>query len=281
MLIYKPIKDSYVSQKFGESRACVRTDSNGIPYRPFQVISKSTNGICPINSIDFYNAIGMKSHNGEDRATYYKAPINFPVIAETKWWARSEVDFDGGIGVDVFSADRVHLKELPPEAGALAKNEWKQNDKKVYIKIRFWHLYDVKLGDKPLTIQTGVFADGSPEMKPEIKLGDCIGWANSTGASSGNHLHWGMKIVYKNSTTLDNNNGYYGAVNFDNLYQDTFILDILDRKEKLTAEQILRRAAWHIRHIDRKGAEILRRVADIVVAFGTRVGSITNDKKKD
>lgn len=275
MLILSPVKDSFLSQDFGENKAYVKVDPNGTPYRPFRVTSSA------IGTIPFYKALGMNGHNGRDEACYYKAPIYFPVIAETKWWANPEMDADGGVGVDVFSADRVFLKELPPEAGDLAKNEWEQNDKKVYIKIRFWHLYDVKLGDKPLTIQTGVYADGSPQMKPEIKLGDCIGWANSTGASSGHHLHWSMKIVYKNSTTLDNDNGYFGAVNFGNRYQDDFILDLLNRKQKLTAEQTLRKMAWHLRHIDRKGAEILRRVADIISAFSVKVGTVLKDVKKD
>ncbi len=266
MLIFRPINSNELTQGFGENKACVRTDSKGVPYRPFQVIG--TKLFCPLSSIPFYRALGMKGHNGYDNSCYYKEPIYFPVMAECKWWARSEMDADGGVGIDVFSADRIYIDELPKEAGKLARKEWEDNDKRVYVKLRFWHLYDIKLGDKPLNIQTGVFADGRPQMKPEIKLGDCIGWGNSTGASSGNHVHWSMKIVAKNSMTLDADNGYYGAVDFSKWYTDSFILDILDIKIPLTAQQVLRKMAWGLRHIDIKTYRILNRVATLLQSFG-------------
>lgn len=272
MLILRPLKSNYTTQKFSENKACIRTDSNGRPYRPFRVIGTRT-GTCPINSIPFYPTIGMKGHSGWDMSCYYKEPLFFPCQAETKWWARTEIDADGGVGIDVFSKDRVFILKLPKDAGRLARKDWEDNEHRVYIKLRFWHLHDIKIGDKSKIEIMG-------QMKPEIKLGDMIGWCDSTGASSANHLHWGFKIVTENALTLDSDNGYYGAMDFLEWYQDIFILDLLGRKRNLTPQQILRRMAWEIRNIDRKLARILRSVAGIISAFGTRVGTILKANHK-
>ena len=262
MIIYNPIKDSFVSQGFSENKACVRTDSQGNAFRPFQVIG-IRGGVCPVNSIPFYPAIGMKGHSGRDEATYFKSPCFFPVIAECEGTAREANDFDGGIVLDIYSKSRIHIDKLPKEAGEQAKAEWKSHDKQMYVKFRFWHN------------QSNVVRDNT-----EVKTQDLISLCDNTGASSGNHLHWSMKFVDGNRVTLDTNNGHYVAVDFAQWYTDMFILDLFLKQPKLTTEQILYKLAWQIRHIDRQMAEILRAVAKIVVAFGSQVGSILSDVKK-
>lgn len=44
-----------------------------------------------------------------------------------------------------------------------------------------------------------------------VKQGDKIGEVDSTGFSNGHHLHWGL-YEYKNGVKLNNNNGYFGAI---------------------------------------------------------------------
>src|SRR5210317_1434735 len=125
MIIYRPIQSNRLTQSFGENKACVRL-KDGQPIRPFQVVGTQS-GTCPANTIPFYQAINMKGHNGWDHATWNGEPLYFPVDAGIKWWSRSSVDADGGVGVDIFSSTRVYLEELPPQAGKLARKEWEEN----------------------------------------------------------------------------------------------------------------------------------------------------------
>ena len=112
MKIYRAVKTNRLNQTFGDNLSCVKTN-NGIPIRPFQVITK--NNTCPIGYVDFYTAIGMSGHNGEDWAIYHGEPIYFNIEANTKWFARTEVDADGGVGLDVISVDPISFtdQELP------------------------------------------------------------------------------------------------------------------------------------------------------------------------
>jgi hypothetical protein len=87
----------------------------------------------------------------------------------------------------------------------------------VYVKFRFWHLKSVAIADAKRP------TPDDPRPAPNVKTGDLIGYCDSTGQSSGHHLHWSMKIVAENSMTLDANNGYYGAVDFSSWFENTFV----------------------------------------------------------
>lgn len=78
----------------------------------------------------------------------------------------------------------------------------------VYYKHRYWHLIalDVSLGE-------------------EVKTGDLIGYADSTGYSSGDHLHFEVKVVNANGEPTEPNNGYFGAVDPLPLVDNIFALD--------------------------------------------------------
>lgn len=92
--------------------------------------------------------------------------------------------------------------------------------KEMYFKTIYWHL-----------------KEGSVTVKPDkiVKVGDLIGLADNTGLSTGSHLHFGLKPVYKGEKswewlTYKPNNGYGGAIDplpyFENI-PHTFHKDML------------------------------------------------------
>lgn len=78
-----------------------------------------------------------------------------------------------------------------------------------WYRHRYWHLIalDVESGDELLT-------------------GDLIGYADSTGFSSGDHLHFELKEVDKDGRVLNQNNGYFGAIDPLPFMETMFALDI-------------------------------------------------------
>lgn len=256
MKIYRPLKSDWLTQKFGENLACIKTDINNRIIFPTQVISKDK--FCPVGFKDFYSAIGMKGHNGWDNACWDGEPIYFPVDANCEWWVRNEVDQDGGIGLDVFSDRPIDIGELPRECGKLAKDQLKgiysdpkygYEKGKVFVKFRFWHLNRSLVSDSKNNVA------GKPEgyRDTKVKFGDLIALGGNTGASSGPHLHWSMKIVANNSSTLDSNNGYYGAVDFEKYYEDEFVGNVVAIKRKaLTAIELARKVIFEVQKFLRK-----------------------------
>ena len=80
----------------------------------------------------------------------------------------------------------------------------KETDSFEHFKVRYWHNYahKVRLGD-------------------EVKIGDLIAWADNTGFSSGDHVHFDLKPVnisynrdgtIRKTTNILQDNGYYGSV---------------------------------------------------------------------
>lgn len=214
MKIYRPVKSNIISQGFGENNACAKTHIDGSPVEPF-IIKTATNNFCPIGYKKFYPLIGMLGHNGIDYATTHGEPVFFNVdIPGITWLASTEVDRDGGIGVNIRSEQPISLTSLPPQARGslnLIQRQYEKLGGKVYLKFKFWHLKKVNVHDK----------------KP-VTIGDLIGWADSTGASSGDHVHVGMKVSDEHSWfSLDGDNGYNGALDFTTYFENKFVLDVL------------------------------------------------------
>ena len=214
MKIFRPLKSNWKTQGFGESKACCKTDIKGRIIFPTTIIGKWKN-ICPSGFRDFYKAIGLKSHNGEDWSCWTGEPIYFPVDANCEWWARNEIDSDSGKGLDVFSDRPIPIGDLPIECGKSAQESFEQHEGAVWVKFRFWHLSKSLIQD-----------DG------KIKLGDLIALGGNSGASSNSHLHWSLKIVDQDSRTLDKSNGWYGATDFSKYYENVFVGDIVRVKKQ-------------------------------------------------
>jgi len=92
-----------------------------------------------------------------------------------------------------------------------------------YFRHRYWHLIaiDVDNGE-------------------ELSTGDLIGYADSTGFSSGDHLHFELKEVDQNGRVLNSDNGYFGAIDPLPFMEDIFALDIkgINASIKLIREKI-------------------------------------------
>jgi murein DD-endopeptidase MepM/ murein hydrolase activator NlpD len=196
--LYRPIKTNFLNQKFGENRACYNPVTKAVYGRATEQQQ------CPVGSSPFYNLLGMSGHNGEDWRIYHGEPIyhaaSFPGTAKT------EIDRDGGIGVDVVSKEPLY------------------QDK--HLKIRYWHL------KKPLVY------DGQ-----EVYMGQMIAYGDSTGASSGDHLHWALKLCDKNGKSSEPWNGFFGAIDFRKLewvtFENEFVLTILNLKQQISALQTI------------------------------------------
>ena len=167
-------------------------------------VKSKVNGVCPPGFRDLYLIQGLLGHTGEDWSTWYKEPCHFPAVIEgMTWTAYTENDKDGGLGVDVYSDKPVEL-----------------DGRETNIKLRFWHLAEQKV------------YDGQP-----VVPGQLIGLCDSTGASSGNHLHWSLKRTDASLVTLDSENGYRGAIDFKPWFKNVFIQDIKETPPDLITQQ--------------------------------------------
>ena len=98
--------------------------------------------------------------------------------------------------------------------GIITKDKYFCNEtgKDEYFKVRYWHFIalDVHLGE-------------------EVKAGDFIGYCDSTGYSSGDHLHFELKPVAQNSKgvwyNVLQNNGYFGGIDPTPYMEDIFALE--------------------------------------------------------
>lgn len=85
-----------------------------------------------------------------------------------------------------------------------------KSNRYIYYKHRYWHLV-------ALNVHEG----------ERVKIGQLIGWADSTGYSSGDHLHFEVKRVDKTGKrNLNQNNGYFGAEDPMPLFYDKYAEDL-------------------------------------------------------
>lgn len=206
MKISRPIKTNRKTQAWGENIPCVM-----IGERPFKFVECGTEGSHKL----YTGELNMAGHSGEDWASRYAEPIYFPVNAlGTEWEASSHVDREGAVIVVVRSMTPVPFTSIPdhvPGSLGMIKKQYEQLDGKLYLQFWFVHLQGTHIvGKMP------------------VKFGDLIGYADSTGASSGNHLHWSMKVSDQTSWFyIDGDNGYQGTIDFTPYFTNIYTLDIL------------------------------------------------------
>lgn len=163
------------------------------PIRPWFVSQKF--GDCHPAVCDFYkNVLKMRGHNGLDvRASrgqkVYAAHDGVVTFAGE--------DGSAGYGVVIRTLDK---REYGIDGA--------------YFKTIYWHL-----------LANGI----SVRAGQNVKVGDVIGLADSTGVSSGDHLHFGLKPMKPGEQdwqwfNLEQTNGYMGAIDpfsyFNDVYAD-------------------------------------------------------------
>jgi hypothetical protein len=199
LTISRPLRSSRISQKFGESKACVA---------PSGKVTSKVNQTCPTGTTSFYESMGMRGHNGHDVVAIKGEPVVHGATFDG--WMHTEVDQSGGIGVDVVSNEPLFFKGNAPVGLEVVSTT--PEGFTSYVKIRYWHLLQV------------VGHEGK-----QIRYGQMIGLADSTGASSGHHLHWAPKWCDKEGNGLFTWNGYTGCFDPSPYYtHEVFAGDALD-----------------------------------------------------
>jgi hypothetical protein len=160
--------------------------------------------------LDYYkkNGIEFTGHNGIDLAAKHGQPIR----ASHDGWAYYEVDTSQGHGV-VIRTDT----PFEYETG------------EAYFKSIYWHMVNPVEDSK----FTSPLANATPEKPVWVKAGDIIGYADSSGLSTGTHVHWGLKALVKEGETfynLNQKNGMYGAIDPNPYLNGKFAEDINDTK---------------------------------------------------
>lgn len=147
------------------------------PVKPLQV--NQAFGV--VNPFYKKNGINIDVHNGID----FQASHGQPVYAAHDGTCYPEVDSSGGNGV-VIRSDK----------------EYEYQGAMVRFKTIYWHL---------------VKSDAVVKTGQNVKAGDLIGYADSTGLSTGDHLHFGLKPQAWNENNwawynVEQNNGTMGAI---------------------------------------------------------------------
>lgn len=146
------------------------------------------------------HGINILGHNGHDLQAYHGQPV----YAAHDGIAYYEIDASQGEGVVIRTTDTFDYK-----------------GQSVFFKSLYWHMIDTLKEPKYKQI---IPRSGAPVS---VKRGDLIGFADNTGFSTGDHVHFAIKpIVYGqqpdygdgsdigigNFINLEPNNGYLGAI---------------------------------------------------------------------
>ena len=146
------------------------------------------------NNTDVYAGLGLKGHNGID----FRAPDGTPVLASHDGRV-TYAGYDGAGGLTIVIRTEQEFEDI--------------SGVPTFWKTIFCHL------KKGTLLVTG----GQP-----VKAGQEIAQADNTGLSTGSHLHFGLKPIYKGEAdwqwyNLDQTNGYNGAVDPAPYFESTYV----------------------------------------------------------
>jgi murein DD-endopeptidase MepM/ murein hydrolase activator NlpD len=178
------------------------------PVEPFVVLQPfGVNG-------EYYRSHGINilGHNGLDLQAYHGQPV----YAAHDGLALYQVDSGQGHGVVV-----------------ITKDSYEYEDRLTPFKTIYWHLCSASMdGGK---FQSPIANKGALE----VKKGDLLGYADSTGFSTGDHLHFAVKPLAKVGENLytwgplNADNGYNGCVDPMPYFANA---NLPDEKEELKAK---------------------------------------------
>lgn len=142
------------------------------------------------NVHSMYTNMGLKGHNGVD----FRTAHGQPVYASHDGLASFQIDSGGGCGVVI-----------------VTDKEYEYKDDTTLFKTIYWHLCNSQVEPQfksPFEDKTGF---------TPVKKGDLVGYADNTGMSTGDHLHWALKPCAKGESwgtfyNTEQNNGYFGCI---------------------------------------------------------------------
>ena len=176
------------------------------------------------------NGLNLKGHNGLDLASIHGQPI----YASHDGDAYYEVDNGQGHGVVIRTREKFDYE-----------------DKQAYFKTIYWHMCD---GIKEPQFASPI--KGTTQSKPKrVKAGDIIGYVNSTGLSTGDHLHFGLKscrIGEPNNTwyNIKQDNGYYGAIDPMPYMQNSSIQPFLQDMSYMQSNDEIKRLQAFLKQLE-------------------------------
>jgi len=307
--IYRPVRTRRITQNFNANEACVNFNTG-------KVVGKRK-GKCPNGFQDFYKGVGLLGHNGIDMAALKGEIVRHNCNFRGR--VRTEIDSRDGLGIDVHSLEPLKIEgtyllemgtrnirvaliqsELnkrsinsgivdgifgPRTHGAVTKFQEERRlqldgivgenvfshlfgQRKIYIKARFWHNLKFLVGDGDI-----------------VELGTPIAEADSTGASSGHHVHFGIKFVemtnneqqkpHERYYSIYKDNGYVGAI--DPKYYMTFEVHVLTLIKGLeNIERLIVKARRHATFL----TSILKNLREFYGLVGGRIGDWFKFDKK-
>lgn len=192
------MKPHVLTQGFAQNEACV-DGASPLPPAKRKVVGKK-NGVCPVGWVELYPLLGLKKgHTGLDLIAWHGQPVyasHEGIIQEIN------TEIERGLGVGIVSEKKYEF-DIHGEH---------------YAKTRYWHL-------KSIAVQMG----------QKVREGDLLGLADNTGVSAGDHLHFELKPVEWNQTTLYNvlqENGFFGAIDPSAYFAGIHAVDVQDVIEK-------------------------------------------------
>ena len=139
------------------------------------------------------HGINIKGHNGLDFFAYH----GMPIYASHDGFAYYEWDSAQGEGVVIRSKEPMMI-----------------DGKLTAFKTVYWHFVDAQ--KEPL-YKSPIKCYDINSQGQEVKAGDLIGYADNTGLSQGDHLHFALKPISEGESlgamyNLNQNNGYLGCI---------------------------------------------------------------------
>ena len=148
------------------------------------------------NQLPIYATLGLKGHNGLDISTAFREPV---YAAHDGKVLDVSKERERGIGCTV-----------------VTENSYDYEPSQYHFKTVYWHFDE-------LVVEPGQW----------VEVGNLLGYSDSTGISTGHHLHFELKPIRKENgifVNVEQNNGFFGAVD-PMIYMTE--MDAEDRRKQL------------------------------------------------
>lgn len=188
------------------------------------------------------NGIPVKGHNGIDLRAYHGQAV-YAVHSGLAYY--TDDDGNEGDGVVIISDEKYEFE-----------------GKESHFKTIYWHLCDPHK-EPQFTSPVFRYRIATKGKGMPVKKGDIIGYADNTGFSNGDHLHFSLKPVSKGESNgtwwnTKQNNGYGGAID---------PMPFFEKETLSPIDQVSLLAAKKQSEGDSKTASILWAVVKLIRSF--------------